>query len=161
MHLNLAREVAAWQRLTVKDLRSKYAEVFGEEAATNHKGWLVKRLAWRVQALAEGDLGERARRRAAELANDADLRLSPPRRHQTDSGQRTTTSTPCDPRLPPPGTMITRKYKGAILHVKVLAHGFQFQGETYPSLSALAKAITGSHCNGFLFFRMNRQGGRP
>jgi hypothetical protein len=39
--------------------------------------WLVKRIAWRMQALAEGDLSERARRRAAELANDADLRLSP------------------------------------------------------------------------------------
>jgi hypothetical protein len=162
MHLNLSKEVAAWQRLTVKDLRTKYAEVFGEEAATNHKGWLVKRLAWRLQALAEGDLGARARRRAAELANDADLRLSPPRRHPTNSGKPSTTiSAPCDRRLPPPGAIITRTYKGATLHVKVLSHGFQFQGEAYPSLSALARAITGSHCNGFLFFRLNRQGGRP
>src|SRR5262249_32672437 len=49
---------------------------------TGNKAWLVKRLAWRLQALTEGDLSARARRRAADLAQDADLRLSPPRHHQ-------------------------------------------------------------------------------
>jgi hypothetical protein len=58
-----------------------------------------------------------------------------------------------DDRLPPPGTVLTRPFKGAVLQVKVLAEGFEYQGQVYPSLSAVAKAITGSHCNGFLFFR--------
>ena len=53
------------------------------------------------------------------------------------------------------GTVITRVYKGETLQVKVLADGFEFEGEVYPSLSAVAKRITGSHTSGFLFFRLN------
>jgi hypothetical protein len=62
-------------------------------------------------------------------------------------------------RLPPPGTILTREYKGQRLQVKVLAQGFEFEGETYKSLSAVAKVITGSHTSGNLFFRLNQQGG--
>src|SRR6266568_8614582 len=79
MHVNVAKEVAALRTMSVGELRVRYSEVFGEPARTGHKVWLIKRIVWRLQALAEGDLSERARRRAAELANDADLRLSPPR----------------------------------------------------------------------------------
>src|SRR5262249_54534062 len=79
MSVNLAKEVAALGRMTVKDLRGRNAEVFGEASNAANKVWLVKRIAWRLQAGAEGDLSERARQRAAELANDADLRLSPPK----------------------------------------------------------------------------------
>ena len=46
-----------------------------------------------------------------------------------------------------------------MLQVKIRAEGFEYQGQVYPSLSAVAKAITGSHCNGFLFFRLNTKGG--
>src|SRR5262245_9079405 len=79
MHLNVGKEVAALQRMTVKELRAKDADVSGEETTANNKGWLVKRIACWLQALAEGGLSERALKRAAELANDADLRLSPPK----------------------------------------------------------------------------------
>ena len=60
-NLNVAREVAALQRLTVKELRGRYAEAFGEATNANNKPWLVKRIAWRLQALAEGDLTERGK----------------------------------------------------------------------------------------------------
>ena len=63
-----------------------------------------------------------------------------------------------DPRLPPPGSVLARKYRGQTLQVRVLADGFEFEGAVYPSLSATAKAITGSHCNGFLFFRLAGKG---
>src|SRR5271163_317564 len=76
---NFDQALTELQRLSVTQLRRRYAEMFGESIGTGNKPWLVKRLAWRLQALAEGDLSERARQRAAELANDADLRLSPPR----------------------------------------------------------------------------------
>src|SRR5262249_48272472 len=72
--LNITHELAALRRLTPQELRARYAELFGERPSTQNKGWLRKRLAWRLQALAEGDLSQRARQRAAELANDADLR---------------------------------------------------------------------------------------
>src|SRR5215212_10101958 len=72
-------ELAALQRMGVAALREKYAEVFGEATTTGNRTWLVRRIAWRLQALAEGDLSERAKQRAAELARDADLRIIPPR----------------------------------------------------------------------------------
>jgi hypothetical protein len=163
MDLNIAKEVAALQRMTVPQLRSRYAEVFGEATNANHKVWLTRRIAWRLQAQAEGDLSERARRRAAELANDADLRLNPPKAAPAAAPEeRTQTRTlrfQQDDRLPPPGTVLTRKYKGATLQVKVLPSGFEYEGQVYGSLSAVARAVTGSHCNGFLFFRLTGNGG--
>ncbi|GIW55524.1 MAG: hypothetical protein KatS3mg114_0133 [Planctomycetaceae bacterium] len=163
MHLNVGKEVAALQRMTVKELREKYADAFGEETNANNKAWLVKRIAWRLQALAEGDLSERARQRAAELANDADLRLNPPKAKPASAEPEGTKTASLrfklDDRLPLPGTIITREYKGEKLQVKVLPHGFEFEGEVYKSLSAVAKAITGTHCNGYLFFRLSQNGG--
>ena len=116
---------------------------------------MIKRIAWRLQALAEGDLSERARRRAAELANDADLRLNPPATLTLPIPAIPSPSTrpQADERLPPPGTLLVRPYKGRTLQVQVLTDGFAFEGHVYPSLSAVAKAATGSHCNGYLFFR--------
>ena len=75
MPADLGPQVAALKHMTVTELRTRYAEVFGETAQAGHRTWLIKRIAWRLQALAEGDLSQRARRRALELANDADLRL--------------------------------------------------------------------------------------
>src|SRR5438034_3924330 len=124
MQLNVAKEVAALQRLTIGELRRRYAEAFGEQPTTNNRPWLVKRIAWRLQALAEGDLSERARQRAAELANDADLRLNPPRvaAAPEPAPERTEThalAAKPDHRLPPPGTVLTRPYKGEVLQVLV------------------------------------------
>jgi hypothetical protein len=145
--------------MAIKQLLECYAEVFGEETNGRNKAWLVKRIAWRLQANAEGGLSERARQRATELANDADLRLNPPRVKAVppakDAPPVQVLKFQADGRLPPPGTILTRDYKGARLQVKVLANGFEYQGEVYASLSAVAKAITGSHCNGFLFFKLN------
>jgi hypothetical protein len=157
VELNIVNEVATLERLSAGQLRQRFAELFGETTKASNRTWLVKRIVWRMQALAEGDLSERARRRAAELARDADLRLNPPQ-----SKANTTTPTPpeavgmpapVDHRLPPPGTILTRPYKGQLVQVQVLTEGFAYGGRVYASLSAVAKAITGSHTNGFLFFR--------
>jgi len=148
--------LAALEAMTVNELRAKYAQVFGEETRVGNKAWLVKRIIWRLQALAEGDLSERARKRAAELAQDADLRLSPPRQKRTplDSAQKNgKAGALANGNLPLPGTILTRWYKGQTLKVQVLRHGFEYDGQVYKSLSAVAKAITGSHTSGFLFFR--------
>jgi hypothetical protein len=77
VQVNIVNEVAALQRMTIGQLRQRFAELFGEGTAASNRIWLVKRIVWRLQALAEGDLSQRARRRAAELACDADLRLNP------------------------------------------------------------------------------------
>lgn len=150
-------DLAALQRMTTSELRVRYTEVFGDQPPTWNRVWMLKRLAWHLQALAEGGLSERAQRRAEELANDADLRLNAPKAKVTDTpAERTTIEplpTPADDRLPPPGTILTRPYKGQTVQVQVLTTGFAYQGQVYPSLSAVAKAVTESHCNGFLFFR--------
>jgi Protein of unknown function (DUF2924) len=155
MHVNVGKELAALEARTVNELRAKYAQVFGEETRVGNKAWLVKRIIWRLQALAEGDLSERARKRAAELAQDADLRLSPPRQKQTASAsiqENGRASALVNGHLPLPGTILTRWYKGQTLKVQVLRHGFEHEGQVYRSLSAVAKAITGSHTSGHLFF---------
>jgi hypothetical protein len=164
MEMNVGKEVAALRRMTVNELRAKYTDVFGEPTNARHKEWLVRRIAWRMQALAEGDLSERALQRAAELANDADLRTTAPRppKHVPAPVDRTRVKTlrqALDGRLPMTGQEIVREYKGQTLLVRVLADGFEFEGEVYKSLSAVAKAITGQHCNGYLFFRLRSQGG--
>ena len=157
MQLNILNEVAALRRLSVGQLRLRFAELFGEATNASNRTWLTKRILWRLQALAEGDLSERARQRAAQLARDADLRLNAPHHQATTTAttppQPGNRSAPIDPRLPPPGTILTRPYKGQLIQVQVLTDGFAYAGRIYPSLSAVAKAITGSHTNGFLFFR--------
>ena len=156
---HVATEIAALPRLRVSELRTKFASVFGEPTPSHNKVWLVKRLAWRLQALAEGDLSERARTRAAELVAAADLRLSAPRADQTQSDRAPapTLRMPADNRLRP-GTILTRRYKGRTLQVEVREHGFAFDGQVYRSLSAVAKAVTGSHCSGHFFFGLAKKG---
>jgi hypothetical protein len=160
---DFAQQLADLKRQTVAALRDRYAELFSEPTRAGNRAWLIKRIAWRLQALAEGDLSQRARQRAAELARDADLRLGPPRAlrpavFEADASKKGRSTRTHDPRLPPPGTLLRRRYKGMVLQVQVQEDGFVFDGQRYPSLSAVAKAITGSHCNGFLFFRLIPKG---
>jgi hypothetical protein len=164
MNLNVGKELAALNRLSVDALRARYAAVFGEPTNGRHKQWLIKRIIWRLQSLAEGDITERARRRAAELANDADVRRKAPKSPTVapEAATRTRVTrlpTNGDGRVPLAGSLITRVYKGATLKVKVLSDGFEYEGEAYKSLSAVAKQITGSHCNGYHFFRLTKDGG--
>src|SRR5205807_1866445 len=140
MSSTVARELAALQRLTVPQLRDRYAEVFQETANANNRTWLVKKIAWRLQALAEGGLSERARQRATELANDADLRANPPKTIRMPIPAETPTPrSPADDRLPSAGTILTRPYKGAVVQVKILVEGFEYDDQVYASLSAVAK----------------------
>ncbi len=157
--MNVGKEIAVLKHMTATELRARYAEVFGEETRSRHKDYLVKRIAWRLQSQAEGDISERARRRAEELANDADIRLSPPRRAAKASGTRATVGTlrvSADRRLPMAGTVLTREYKGRIVVVTVLPEGFEHEGKVYRSLSAVARAVTGTHWNGYHFFNLSK-----
>jgi hypothetical protein len=155
----LAKELAALDRMTAAELRERYAEVFGEPAASGNRAWLARRVGWRMQALAEGDLSDRARARAAELARDGDLRLTAPKEQpEVERTAATPIAAVLDPRLPGVGTVLTRRYKGGEVRVKVAADGFEYAGDRYGSLSAVAKAVTGTHTNGFLFFRLTRTG---
>ena len=161
MALNVGKEMATLKRMTVPDLRREYAEVFGESTRSRHKQFLIRRIIWRLQANEEGDLSERARLRAKELAAGSDVRLTAPRMEPSLPGGTTKVSQvqiSQDDRLPMPGAIITRRYKGESIEVRVLPHGFEYQGEIYRSLSAVAKQVTGSHWNGYHFFGLNKRG---
>jgi len=159
--MNVGKEIAVLKHMTVAELRGRYAEVFGEEPRSHHKDFLVKRIAWRLQSRAEGDLSERTRARAAGLANDADIRITPPRRTARADGQPVAVGTlriSADKRLPMPGTVLSRQYKGRTVIVTILPNGFEYEGKVYRSLSAVATAVTGTHWNGYHFFNLLKGG---
>ena len=165
MALNMVQEVAAMRQMSTQELRDKWREAFGEETRSSHREYLIKRIAWRLQALEEGDLSERARRRAEQLAHDADLRVTAPRERRpvqrpSAPAHPIAVRPPADRRLPMPGTVVVREYKGQRLHVTVLRAGFAYEGEIYASLSAVPRKITGQHWNGYLFFGLAKNGGR-
>src|SRR5829696_5806722 len=87
----MEQTIAALGRMTVAQLREKYLEVFGEPSRSGNRDFLFKRVAWRVQSLADGTLSERARRRAEELARDADLRTTLPRPPKPAADAKTVT----------------------------------------------------------------------
>jgi hypothetical protein len=143
-----------WQqldRLGIRDLRSKYQELFGEQSRSSNKQYLVRRIAWRMQAASAGGLSERARARIAEIADDADLRTRAPKgfveRAAWASGRSGR-----DWRIPSAGTVLTRKINGRQIVVKVLRDGFEYDARHYKSLSAIARDVTGTRWNGLLFF---------
>ena len=162
--MDIVKEVAALQRQTIGQLRARYAEVFGETTRSGHKEFLIRKIAWRLQAQAEGGLSERARRRAMELANDLDIRTRAPNGPPPSGAPERTETSPLpgvrDGRLPMPGAVLTREYKGQTIQVTVLRDGFEYQGQVFRSLSAIAQAVTGSHWNGLLFFGLAKNGGR-
>lgn len=160
MKLDIEKEVAALQLMRTGQLCERFAELYGEPTRTRHRTHLIRKIAWKLQALAEGDLSERARRRAEELARNTELRVMPPKNNEISqaAGVVTHAPIPTDSRLPAPGTAIVRAYKRRTLQVLVLLDGFEFEGERYKTLSAVAKKITGSHVNGFRFFGLE---GKP
>jgi hypothetical protein len=123
--------------------------------------WLFRSVAWQIQALAEGGLSERAKRRAAELARESDVR--PRSRQLLTPGQpaaaapRIVTVGPVrDAKDPLPGTTLVRDYKGRQIVVTVLENGFEWNGRVFRSLSAVAGAVTGAHWSGALFFGLRK-----
>ena len=83
MRTDVETALKALKKMTIGQLRERYGEVFGEPTRSFNRQHLIKRIIWRLQAIREGGLSERARKRAMELANDADLRISAPKVKET------------------------------------------------------------------------------
>lgn len=164
MSKSIESQIDDIQHMTTTELVARFQELHGYPCRTRHRQYLIRKNAWRIQANAEGDLSERARRRAAELANDAEVRVMAPRTlvcpPQDGPGatvhRRLADGDHHDPRVPPAGSAIVREYRGRRLRVIVLADGagFELDGERYRTLTAVAKKVTGGHVNGFRFFRL-------
>src|ERR1700731_428478 len=156
MEMSVLREMESLRRASMADLRKKYEQVFQEATRCKHREHLFRRIAWRLQALAEGDLSERARARAHHIAQDGDLRINAPRDFFKVSGERVQNRQEQDRRLPLPGALLTRKWKGQTVLVEVLAKGFRYENRQYSSLSAIATAVTGTRWNGLAFLGLTR-----
>jgi hypothetical protein len=162
MAINVAKEVATLRHMTVSELRDRYNEVFGEDTNARNKQWLIKRIAWKVQANAEGDISERARRLAHQIAMETDIRTSLPRVKrpaitETLETASTMISPPPDTRVPLPGANIVKTYKCRSIQVRVRRDSFEFEGTNYKSLTAIARLVTGQkNINGFHFFGLRK-----
>jgi len=147
----------------VAALQKQYRELFGEDSKSSNKRFLFRRIAWRLQANAEGDLSERARHRATQIADDRDLRLRAPKefvvRPDSASPCVDRTRPPKDGRLPAPGSLLTRRVGDRQIVVKVLKEGFEYESRQYRSLSAIAREVTGTRWNGLLFFGLAERRG--
>ena len=160
--MRITQELAALRGMTVKELQEKYLELYGEPSASNNKAYLQKRLAYRVQEIAEGieEDNEAEIAKEVELADQAKIRWRQPPVRPLNRGN--TASLPLrDPRLPRPGTVLRKIHRGVEHSVKVLANGFEYNGECngecYKSLSNIATKISGARWNGFVFFGLNRK----
>src|SRR6202035_4311542 len=144
--------------LNVIALQKKYQEVFKDASRSSNKQYLFRRIAWRLQANAEGGLSERACHRAVQIADEADLRTRAPKGFLSAQVSASATSTTDrsqpqrDARLPASGSLLTRRLNDRQIVVKVLADGFEFESRHYRSLSAIAREVTGTRWNGLLFF---------
>ncbi|KAA0250330.1 MAG: DUF2924 domain-containing protein [Acidobacteria bacterium] len=154
-----AAKLAALGRMTGPELAAQYETLFGAPPRSRNRQYLRKRLAYRIQELAEGGLSPRALDRIDQL-----IRLAPPPWRRPAAGSHGLAAQPRlapatrDPRLPSPGTVLTRIHRGVEHRVTVLVDGFEYRDERYRSLSKIARKITGTPWNGFLFF-FGRSGG--
>jgi len=160
MDATLRREIESLRKLKTKELKARYRKLFQEDSPSSNQQHLFRRIAWRLQSLAEGDLSERARQRATDLAQDVELRLRAPGGFWKEL-ERAEPADQRDTRLPVAGTILKRDYRGATLNVTVAEDGFLYNGRTYRSLSAVAQHVTGTRWNGFAFFALNRQTETP
>jgi len=161
---DLHDEIKRLTRMNLGQLHDEYEAATGEIARSNNRVFLIKRIAWRRQADQQGDLSLRARAKATELAREKDLRVRPAREvHVAFAEVTAEDDSPSGVKRPERkplavGTTLSRDYRGARVSATVLAKGFEYNGVVFPSLSAVAKAVTGSHWNGRLFFGLSRRG---
>jgi hypothetical protein len=155
MTASVAARIKALQSMSIPELKRKYRELYGKDISVANKSFLLKKIAWRIQEIEYGGLSEQVKKRALEIAQTMNLpeKPSPGKPISAKKKKYKTHNRIKDRRLPMPGTVLTREYKGKLIQVEVLEDGyFEYEGVKYRSLSAVAKAVTGSHWNGYLFF---------
>ena len=157
MDTTVISRLHALRQMSMAELREEWFRLFGESARSRSHDHLWRRLAWRVQELAHGGLSDDAKARIDELVPD----LPKPRTRATqarrDADPAPEPTRPRDPRLPSPGTVLLREYRGRELRLAVLDDGYELDGVRYGSLSAAARAVTGSRWNGRLFWGLTKR----
>ena len=160
----IEEQLAELPRLKLTELCRRYRTVVGQEPRSTHRQHVARELAWHIQAQAEGGLPAHVRQYALALGRNSALRVrisanaARRRKGETLDNAATTHIAPAhDPRLPLPGSLLIKDYRGQTYVVKTLDEGFEFGGRRYGSLSAIAQQITGTKWNGFLFFGLTKE----
>ena len=156
----VSAQLQALDGFTLAQLQKKHLELYGIESRTKNKSFLRKKLAYRIQELAEGGLSPQAKARIEELAPALlpDRKEAKRRMTHCPAPSVQVVALPRDPRLPEVGTILRREYGGSVHEVECLPQGFKFRNHIHKSLSAIARIITGTNWNGFLFFGLIRHG---
>ncbi len=139
----LAR-LAALKAMSVKELKAEWQVLFNAPAPNNSRTFLESRLAYRIQELSYGGPDKQTRRMLDMLADEVE-------------GTLTRKAQIADPRNPVVGTKLIREWDGVAHTVTVLKEGFDWGGQRYKSLSAVARAITGTRWNGYRFFGLRER----
>jgi len=147
MDTAILTEILALKNAPLEELNAKYAELYDGKTAPNiNRIELWKKLAYKIQEREYGKLSDDAISAKRHLIGEHD-----PINQKT---MRSSATASRDRRLPVPGTVITKNYKGTHIQVKVLEKGFEYNGKVYKTIGAIAKAITGAHWSGYLFFNL-------
>jgi len=140
--------LAALKTATTPELKARWRELFDSEPPPFNRRYLESRLAYRIQELAYGGLKPETVKRLERLGEEL------------DGGDRTKRGMRLDRDRPITGTRLLREWQGVEQIVTVTADGFEWQGRPYKSLSAIARAITGTRWNGWTFFGLKNHRGR-
>jgi hypothetical protein len=143
----IVARVAALKTLPISDLKHQWRQLFETDPPPFNRRYLESRLAYRIQELAYGGLKPDTVERLQALADDLDNSGSRSRRHGSKN-------------RPIAGTQLVRDWQGAEHRVTVTDGGFVHEGKPYKSLSAIARAITGTRWNGWIFFGLKSQRAR-
>ena len=158
MEKTVLGEINRLRQMNVTELRCEWERLNGEPTRSRNKDYLYRRLAWRVQELQHGGLSRTARDRIDELAPTSFTHTRTPQlQPDAPRAPETLPRTHRDPRLPSPGTVITKQYKGRELRLTVHDDHFELDGQSFRSLSEAARHVTGSRWNGRLFWGLTER----
>ena len=139
--------LAALKTTPTPDLKKQWRDLFDSEPPPFNRRYLESRLAYRIQELAYGGLKPETVRRLERLGEDLDGGDKKKRGMRADA-------------MPITGTRLLREWQAVEHIVTVTTDGFEWQGRPYKSLSAIARAITGTRWNGWVFFGLKSHRGR-
>ena len=143
-HEPILARLVALKAMSVPELKEQWQMLFGSAAPNNSRAFLEGRIAYRIQELTYGGPDRETRRLLDLLADEVE-------------GTLTRKAQIADPRNPVTGTQLIREWEGVAHSVTVMKDGFEWAGRRYKSLSAVARAITGTRWNGYRFFGLREQ----
>src|SRR6266511_593349 len=135
MNNSVLAQIVALPEKSTPELKQLWRDLYDREPPPYNKPFLIKRLAYRIQELAYGGLSARAEAKLKALIDEEDRRVKG--KQPVRKGDR-----------PIAGTRLIREWQGVEHCATVIDDGFEYQGRRYRSLSAIARAITGTRWNG-------------